>query len=743
MVSSIVPPLTTSENLMLPAVLFSPLMSFWGLHIDVLLRVVLRSDDELAALVVVLVELDGSFVEDGAADAEGRFGRGQTIDCKESERGHHVPSAQLSLVLVLSVAVAMNAVGAVELVADGTHPLLREVGTAAVVEEPRDVEARLIALIVVGAQAGEGVNLLAAGEDLRLRGREDVVQALVELVGADLLDKLLGHVGHIEGVLHGVAFLEAAPDLHGVEVSDELAVLEARVHVARLFVEDALPSASHPHQLVVVLRLAEALGKHGCGVGREGVFEGVRAGEVEVLAAFAGILVRRIAQLHEVGGVVLACSFGSVLAVHLVLQASFVGKVEVEVADAALVGRVNHQGQLVGAYAGDVLRVGQSVGQPAAVLILLKRRGDKFGEVVGISQRPELRQIPLSAPHRVGVEHVILRHSVLHRHLSDGAVVLGISTVHVAHHASAEQRMVEACVELLEVVLVLAFHADASESFPPNHLRGVTCLVEAHACCLCLEVDAGILDGSIGDAHLDGYLIAVFRMEVQVGACSLAVGVGAVFVGFVAVECADEYGLLIHHGREIDALVGTALVLLDVFGERYDPSLDGSILADPDFGVFHFAALALLMADVEDEVRHLRLGIGEAHEGDALGCRHLGVDVIVVEHDPIVAGCGFLIVVGKAGTIAARPCAVGIAGCGEQEACGGSHGDAAHLELVGADEALDGRVAIVVACGLPAVGIAQRAVGGRAGLSHTEGHGAGGEVERAAVSRADAGFYIL
>ena len=38
------------------------------LYIDVLLRVVLGCDDELVAAVILLVELDGHFVEDGTAD---------------------------------------------------------------------------------------------------------------------------------------------------------------------------------------------------------------------------------------------------------------------------------------------------------------------------------------------------------------------------------------------------------------------------------------------------------------------------------------------------------------------------------------------------------------------------------------------------------------------------------------------------------------------------------------------------
>ena len=200
-------------------------------------------------------------------------------------------------------------------------------------------------------------------------------------------------------------------------------------------------------------------------------------------------------------------------------------------------------------------------------------------------------------------------------------------------------------------------------------------------------------------------------MEVQVGSCSDAMRIGAVIVSLVAIKRAAEDGFLVDDGREIDALVGIRLVLLDVFGSRDDVSLDGSVLIHPDFRVLHLAALALLMTDIEDEMRHLCLGIGKSKISHALCRRHFRIDVVLVEHNLIVASSCIFVVVRKAGTIAARSRTVWVAGCCQQKACGGSNRDASHLELVGADKSLDGRVAIVVACCLPAVGITERAVG--------------------------------
>ena len=200
-------------------------------------------------------------------------------------------------------------------------------------------------------------------------------------------------------------------------------------------------------------------------------------------------------------------------------------------------------------------------------------------------------------------------------------------------------------------------------------------------------------------------------MEVQVGSCSDAMRIGAVIVSLVAIKRAAEDGFLVDDGREIDALVGIRLVLLDVFGSRDDVSLDGSVLIHPDFRVLHLAALALLMTDIEDEMRHLCLGIGKSKISHALCRRHFRIDVVLVEQHPIVTCSCIFVVVRKAGTIAARSRTVWVAGCCQQKACGGSNRDASHLKLVGADKTLDGRVAIVVTGSLPTICITERAVG--------------------------------
>ena len=460
--------------------------------------------------------------------------------------------------------------------------------------------------------------------------------------------------------------------------------------------------------------------------------------------------------------IVLASTSGTILAVKLVLQAGFVGKFEVEVANAALVGCVNHQGQLICSHSRDVLRVGKSIGKPAAVLVFLKRGGDELREVLGVSQSPKLGQVPLSAPHSIGVEHSELRLAIFHGNLPDSAVVLGICAIHVAHHTSAKQSVIEAGVELNSLPRPLQRRGEGGWEVPPSVggdggglysypsqrlfpslLRSCFCIIEAKVCSFCLEVDAGVLDRGIGDAHLDGYLLVFLCVEVEVSSGADTMSVGCIFLNIIAVKDTSAFGFLVCNGREIDALVGTWLILLDVFWQRHNPSLNASVFVNPNLGILHLAAFALLMANVEDEVCRFGLGKCEAHECNTVSCSHFGIDVVVLQQHLIVACRSKFFLMGEGRAIASATCAVGIARSGEQYACGRSHGNAANLKLVGADKALDGSVAIVVASCLPAIGITQRAVGGRAWLGHSKGLGTWGEVEGTTMSRTDTRFNVL
>ena len=127
----------------------------------------------------------------------------------------------IHIFFVLPVAVAVDLLRAVEFVADRAHPFLREPRFAREVEQRRDVEVRLVAVVVIGMDSRKGIDRLAAAEDALARDEERAVEAVVELLAADHLDQPVDVVGHVVGVLHGIALLESGPCRIGVEVGDE------------------------------------------------------------------------------------------------------------------------------------------------------------------------------------------------------------------------------------------------------------------------------------------------------------------------------------------------------------------------------------------------------------------------------------------------------------------------------------------------------------------------------------------
>ena len=121
-----------------------------SLHILVFLAIVYGFYREVLARIVSRVQLDSSLVEQRATYAELCIGIGLSGFIDQADGRDHVPGAQLALVFVLTIPVAMDTIGAIKLVEDATYPLLRERRATRMVEQPRDVQARLVTLVVIG-----------------------------------------------------------------------------------------------------------------------------------------------------------------------------------------------------------------------------------------------------------------------------------------------------------------------------------------------------------------------------------------------------------------------------------------------------------------------------------------------------------------------------------------------------------------------------------------------------------------
>ena len=78
-----------------------------------------------------------------------------------------------------------------------------------------------------------------------------------------------------------------------------------------------------------------------------------------------------------------------------------------------------------------------------------------------ISHCPKLGEVPLSAPHGIGIEHTELWLAPLNRHLTDCSVMLRICTIDIAAHATTKQRMIQTGIELYHILLALCLDSDA------------------------------------------------------------------------------------------------------------------------------------------------------------------------------------------------------------------------------------------------------------------------------------------
>ena len=612
------------------------------------------------------------------------------------------------------------------------------------------MQARLVAVVVDGLDAGEGVDLLPAPEARFGRGGEDAVEAVVEGFPADGLREPDGVVGHVEGVLHGVALLEAAPGFVGVEVADEAAVGQPRLHEFVGGVEEFAPAVGEADKPVVVVRLVHRPGQLGGGVGAEAVLEGVGAGEVGGggvgMEPLAPVLLEVVAEGYvAVFGeglyVHLAGAEGAVAVGELVGDDGLVGEGGIVVADARLVGGGDGQAHEVGAHPGDELAVGQPVGEPAAVAVQLQLSADVVVVPLGVGERPQLGDVPEAAPDGVGIQ-VGGAGAVGPRGQAAGpAAVAGVVAVDVAGDAPAEQGVVEAGVELGLVVLVGALHAELAEFPAPGVLGGGAGLVEGEGGGLRFQVGAGVRLGGVGEAYLqfDGFAFLGAVIEHQSGALAGGgVGVGLLSCGG---EGADARGGLAEFGVEVHVDLAVGVVGGHVLGVGADGAGDvGGV--DPAYGgVGHRAALALGVADVEDDVGAVGGGKGVAVEADAGGGGEFRRDAVVVEQYAVVAGFGYFLLPPEAGAVAG----VGrfqVSGPYPQFADGRHEADAAHLPLVEVHEALDGGLPRIVAHGFPARGVAVVGVGGGGQLGHAVGYGRRGVEEPAAVGGAEVGIHV-
>ena len=319
-------------------------------------------------------------------------------------------------------------------------------------------------------------------------------------------------------------------------------------------------------------------------------------------------------------------------------------------------------------------------------------------------------------------------------------VVARISAVHVARQAAAQERMVQARIELHSTILGAAGDFQAAEGFFPQAERLLLGAIEIHPGGLGFQVGLRVVDRGIGQADFRDDLVPLFHGIVQ-GEDGAGTGnrcgtlpLPAHMEGGGAVRHPGQFPVEEHLHRR------TGLILLHILGLGDDMALD-DVSIQFRIGVTDSAALPHPGAHVHEDMTVAGLPEGETLEPHAGCCGEFGLDAIVLEQDTVVTRPGGLIGLVE-GRAPARGRVFQTAGNGQGLAGDRHQGQTAHLEFVEARESVDGRMRILIAHGLPALVVSVSSVGGSAQLGHSEGNGGRGIDEPAAVDRADIGVHI-
>ena len=316
-----------------------------------------------------------------------------------------------------------------------------------------------------------------------------------------------------------------------------------------------------------------------------------------------------------------------------------------------------------------------------------------------------------------------------------------IGAVHVAGQTAAQQRVVESGVELHLVVAVGGLHADPPQPLLPHRAGRGLRLVEGERFGLGPQIEPRILDRGVREAHLHGDRLPLVGAEREAQPRTDARGAARSGMELGSVERVASERLLVRDGREVERHGRSGLVFPDVFRFGDDPALDAAVVGEHHLGIAHGAALALTVADIEQDAAPVARRERIALEGHARRGGQLGLDAVILQHDRIVARSGELLLAVEARAVARRRVARH-AGHRLQRSDRRHQDDPAHLEFVDAREPLDRIVAVVVAGGLPPRSVAEMAVGRRRRLGHAERHRPRREVEPAAVGGADARFHV-
>ena len=317
-----------------------------------------------------------------------------------------------------------------------------------------------------------------------------------------------------------------------------------------------------------------------------------------------------------------------------------------------MVGGGDEQALEVGLHAVGIRTCGHAIMQPATVFVVINVRLHVLFEDFRIGQGPQLAQVPESAPEAIGIEMPVQRFAVFTEgFLSDFPIYQRILAIHITGNAAPEKGMVQAGVEFHPVEAVAPFHADTAQHLVPGLARFAAHLVKIPAPAFCIQIQAGIFNGSIAQARLYFQHFVFLHVEVEVQAiqdafCSRAVVLERVY------KRAHFFGCFAEAGDEIHRHPLSGVAELEVFRIGFDVALYFIAVDQAGGGIGDGAALPLFMADIYNQVRVAAFRESIAVKAHPFGSGQLCFYAVVFEQDGVKARFCLFICFVEAGAVA-------------------------------------------------------------------------------------------
>ena len=198
--------------------------------------------------------------------------------------------------------------------------------------------------------------------------------------------------------------------------------------------------------------------------------------------------------------------------------------------------------------------------------------------------------------------------------------------------------MIQSGIKLHPVFFPASVNLDPAQHVVPGLPGQPACRVEIQSGGFAFEIETCIFDGGVAQAGADFELFIRCRIEPQIQPVADAPGGVGARLDKAVYESPARFGRFTHPGDEVHLHPLAGVAEFDVFRVGFDPALHFDAVDHPGPGFCDIAALALLVTDVDNQVRRTAPGKGISVQPAARGGGEFGPDAVIVEEDAVIAG---------------------------------------------------------------------------------------------------------